>query len=477
MLLGKPAPFVSAFIEAVDSAIRTQQPHHAMSATQRAWLAFCVTAVLVTNSVCWARFERASLGMYSLAALSWMFRHSKIPWDQLLVASVRVILQHHGLTAGSLVVDDTDNQRAKSAQALAHLYKLRDKDSGGYIWGQSLVFLVLVTAKISLPVGFVFYQPAPELSAWYKKDKTLRKLGVPKAQRPHKPAPNPRYPTKQQLALHLLEVFKAHHPDIKVSCIMADALYGTAPFVDGASALFGGVQVISQIRSNQHLRIGKREQPVAAYFASHPGTPHRIRIRGGEAVVATVGSARLYVCAHHTKRLIVAIKYAEEETYRYLIASDLSWRTLDVGQGQTLRWLVEVFIQDWKSHEGWAQLTKQPGEEGARHSVILSLLVDHSLFVHPDQQHQLKNNLPAYPVGSLRAHVQVECLVDVLDELVSSDEPQEKLTRFATALHEVFAFSHSKKHMIQRQLGRLESTPSLKYRAREVMRNIPVMSI
>jgi hypothetical protein len=104
-----------------------------------------------------------------------------------------------------------------------------------------------------------------------------------------------------------------------------------------------------------------------------------------------------------------------------------------VVQGQTLRWLVEVFMQDWKSHEGWAQLTKQPGEEGARHSVILRLLVDHRLFVHPDQQHQLKNTLSAYTVGSLRAHVQVECLVDVLDELVSSDEPQEKLTRFATA--------------------------------------------
>ena len=82
---------------------------------------------------------------------------------------------------------------------------------------------------------------------------------------------------------------------------------------------------------------------------------------------------------------------------------------------------IEVFIQDWKSHEGWSPLTKQPGEEGARHSVILSLLVDHSLFVHPDQQHQLKNNLPAYTVGSLRANVQVECLVEVIDDLVSSD--------------------------------------------------------
>ena len=137
---------------------------------------------------------------------------------------------------------------------------------------------------------------------------------------------------------------------------------------------------------------------------------------------------------------------------------------------------MEVFIQDWKGHEGWAQLTKQPGEEGARQSVILSLLVDHSLFVHPDQEAQLKNNLPAYTVGSLRAQVQMACLVDVIDDLVSSENPRDQLKRFTQALHDVFAFSRSKKHMIQRQLGRLEPTPLLKYRAHEVMRNMPAMS-
>jgi hypothetical protein len=158
MIIGKPAPFVSAFIEAVNEAIRAQSPSQGLSAMQRTWLAFCVTAVLVTNSICWARFERASLGPYALAALSWMFRHSKIPWDELLVASMRVILHHYGLTSGSLVIDDTDNQRSKSAKTLAHLYKLRDKESGGYLWGQSLVFLVLVTPKISIPVGFAFYR-------------------------------------------------------------------------------------------------------------------------------------------------------------------------------------------------------------------------------------------------------------------------------------------------------------------------------
>jgi hypothetical protein len=120
MLIGKPAPFVHAFVDAVDEAIRSQSPSHGLSAIQRTRLAFCVTAVLVTNSICWARFERAGLGTYSLAALSWMFRHSKIPWDDLLVASVRVILRHYGITSGSLVINDTDNQRSKSAQTLAH---------------------------------------------------------------------------------------------------------------------------------------------------------------------------------------------------------------------------------------------------------------------------------------------------------------------------------------------------------------------
>jgi hypothetical protein len=66
--------------------------------------------------------------------------------------------------------------------------------------------------------------------------------------------------------------------------------------------------VISQIRSNQNMRVGKRDQHVADYFATHPGPPSSLRIRGGDEVVAMVGSARLYVCAHKTKRFIVAIK-------------------------------------------------------------------------------------------------------------------------------------------------------------------------
>jgi len=58
----------------------------------------------------------------------------------------------------------------------------------------------------------------------------------------------------------------------------------------------------------------------------------------------------------------------------------------------TLRWLVEVFIEDWKNFEGWNMLAKQQGEEGSMRGVTLSLLCDHMLLVHPKQSALLKNN-------------------------------------------------------------------------------------
>ncbi len=98
------------------------------------------------------------------------------------------------------------------------------------------------------------------------------------------------------------------------------------------------------------------------------------------------------------------------------MAAELSGRTVDIVPAHTLRWLVEVCVQDWKAQEGWGPVTKQPGQEGSRRSVILSLRVEHCLFFHPAPQAQLQNNLPAYTVGSLRAQVQVECVVTVIRE-------------------------------------------------------------
>ena len=94
------------------------------------------------------------------------------------------------------------------------------------------------------------------------------------------------------------------------------------------------------------------------------------------------------------------MKYEDETQYRYIVAIDLSWRHLDIVQVYTLRWLIEVFFEDWKLYEGWGQLAKQSGEEGASRGLILSLRLDHCLLLHPEQTARLENNLPTCTVVS-----------------------------------------------------------------------------
>jgi len=167
LIFGQPLPFVRKYIETVNEAIAKHNPDDNLSSSQRYWLGLCIMGILVTNSVCWARFERACLGKYSLAALSWMFRHSNIKWDLLLVYSTIVILRFHGIQGGTLVIDDSDKGRSKVAPMIAWLHKLKDKSSGGFINGQNMVFLILVTPLITIPVGFSFYMPDPKLTECY----------------------------------------------------------------------------------------------------------------------------------------------------------------------------------------------------------------------------------------------------------------------------------------------------------------------
>jgi hypothetical protein len=393
-----------------------------------------------------------------------MFRKSKMPWECLLQMSVRVMLGKYGITHGSLVIDDSDKKRCTVTTRIFKAHQLTDKVSGGYINGQSIVLLLLVTPLITFPVGFALYMPDPVLTSWHQEVKKLKQQGVPPNRRPPQPTRNPQYPTKQAIALNLLEAFARDYPSLEVKMVLADALYATPPFMDQASTLFG-TQVISQLRHNQNVRFRNRLISLEKYFTQSPGVPHMLKIRGGEEVPVRVSSARLYVDAHHTKRFVMALTYEGESASRYLVASDLSWRTLDIVQGSTLRWLVEVFLEDWKSYEGWGQLTKQPDEDGSSHGLILSLLLDHCLLCHPYQRARLEHKLPACTVGSLQARVRVDSLLAFIRELLLADNPHEQLNRLTQALEEVFPLAPSKKHMNTRDLGRLEPTPALQYRA------------
>lgn len=468
MIFTTPLPFIKEFIDQLDQGIRDCAPARKLSKAQRWWLSFCLMGILLSNSVCWAAFERVGLGGYQQAALSWMFRGSKLLWPLLLHVSILLVLRRYGITEGVLVGDDSDRQRAKVTQRIFGAHKVFDKKTGGYFNGQTVVLLFLITPTVSLPVGFRFYQPDPAVKAWKKNEEKLKQQGVKKSERPPRPAPNPAYPSKGQLLLDLLEEFKFYHPRLVVKAILADALYGSGWFMNRATKVFA-TQTISQLAKRQKVRFRHREMSVAQYFATYPGVEITLRIRGLKDVKVVLGSARLYVNAHQQKRFVVALKYEGEEEYRYLVASDLSWRAMDIAAAYTLRWLIEVFFEDWKLQEGWGRCAPQFDEEGSSRSLTLSLLLDYALLLHPEQQARLENHLPACTVGSLQQHSRMEALLEVLRGIVNAPNPHEKLDEIVAIAKKLFPLTHSAKHMNGRDMGRLEPTPSLKYQAEACM--------
>ena len=250
-----PLPFIESYVEGLNESLGTHSPSRKLSRGQRAWLKFCLMGILLTNTVCWAAFERAGWGEYRLGALSWMFRRSKLAWDLLWQASVSWVLHQHGITDGVLVADDSDHQRAKRTRRIHGAHKIFDKKTSGYFNGQTLVFLLLVTSKVTVPVGFRFYRPDPQQRAWRQEERRLKRLGVKKSHRPLAPERNPAYPSKADLVLTLIGEFRCAHPEVTIKAALADALYNTQAFMDEASRRCGGVQVITRSSSFQCLTL------------------------------------------------------------------------------------------------------------------------------------------------------------------------------------------------------------------------------
>lgn len=448
-MLTETLSFVKLYVELLDKSLRTMNGR--LTRSQRIWLSFCLTAIILTNSICWKAWERWSGGKYTDSALSWMLRKSPIPWNLLLIASIKLIVRRYGIKQGVLVIDDSDHERSKNTTKIGYVHRIRDKKNDGYYQGQNLVFLILVADTITIPVGFAFYEPDSVYKKWEKDNKRLKKDGIKKNQRPPRPEKNSKYPTKLEIALNLLSQFFQACDDIKIKCIVADALYGSADFVEQASRLNGGTQVISQIRSNQLIR-NKRGllTEVKKHFSSQKMIKKKVYIRGGAQKTIFFCVQKLYLDAHGKKRTIIAIKYSEEKEYRYLIATDMTWRDADIIQAYTLRWLIEVFFEDWKAYEGWGNLAKQQGVEGSSRCVILSLLLDHSFFFHEAQQPCIENKLPLNTIGSLIEDSRLQIITNKISTILESDCPQEQFKNFQESMRCVMPMRKSEKHMCHR---------------------------
>ena len=446
MLIKEGLQFVQEYVSAINASIKKQEPEKALSKIQAIWLSFVILGTLVTNAVCWERMEKASLGKYNSAALSWMFRNSKIFWELLLVSSVRYLLRKYNINKGILVIDDSDIQRSKKTSKIAKTHKIKDKKTGGYFNGQNIVFLILVSDKITLPVGFKFYEPDPDVSKWAREDKRLRKKGVKKKYRPEKPVIDDKYPGKKKIATELITSFIKSFADIKIKSVLADSLYGDKDFIQTIIDTTGVKQVISQIRKNQTILFNNKVVSINKQFEKFTEKKEEVILRCKKKVIYYM-SAPLKVVSHKKKYRIIALKYEGESEYRYIIATDASWLDIDIIKAYSFRWLVEVFIQDWKTYEGWDQLAKQQGDIGSERGVILSLLSDHLLLLHNEQQSLVESKSQAATVGSLRIRVMMESISAFIGSIVDSSNPRMAFDEVLNKIAEVFELEPSAKHV------------------------------
>jgi hypothetical protein len=128
----------------------------------------------------------------------------------------------------------------------------------------------------------------------------------------------------------------------------------------------------------------------------------------------------------------------------------MTWQDLDVIQAYTLRWLIEVFFEDRKAYEGWANLAKQQGVEGSSRCVILSLLLDHSLFFHEAQQPCIENKLPLNTIGSLIEDSRLQIIKNKISAILENDNPQDEFKKFQESMRHILPKSKSEKHMSHR---------------------------
>lgn len=463
MLFLEPLRESYDFVRALRKEIDQRYGPRAFSNKAVDFLSFCLTGIIVTGTISWTRFEKASAGSWSQTALSWFLHHSAcIPWNKMLCASALMICDRFGIKEGVLVIDDFDRHRSKSTTEIYGVHKVKNKKGGGFVSAQNVVLLVLVTKYFTIPVGFEFYRPDPDMKAWRNEDRKLRKRGVPKSLRPYQPPKNKDYPSKKELALRLVRQFRYNHQGFTVKAYAIDNAFMSKEMRDDFRRIYPDSQLISQLRHNQMASFPRKKNVrLDVYFEAKKPIEKVFKLRSGNEKIIIYKSERLFIKSHQRCYHVVAFKYEGEEKYRYLCATDLTWRAEDIIRAYAFRWLIEVVIEDSKLYAGYGQVAMQQGEDGARRAVGLSLLLDHFLISHPEQIRLHRAGQPLRTVASMQQHLQLEALFRSIEKAIDCQDPKEALRDWMQKVRDHVELKPSRKHMAGMDFDWMAPSPSL----------------
>ena len=87
---------------------------------------------------------------------------------------------------------------------------------------------------------------------------------------------------------------------------------------------------------------------------------------------------------------------------------------------------------------------------GRGKSSILSLLLDHSFFLHEAQRPCIENKLPLHTIGSLTQKCRLQILFDAIASIFKSPKPEEAFEEIKKSLEMTISLEKSEKHMSHR---------------------------
>lgn len=452
MLLKQSLADVSLFVQSLDEFTSETDPNPLrLSRIQKSFLAFVLSAMVIIGHLCWKHFERASLGGRGAKALSFLFCHSKIPWNRLLHKSIERMIHLAG-AQGYFIIDDTDRLRARGTTKLHKTHRIKNKKTNGYGQAQNIVFAVLVTKKLTIPIGFGFYMPDPALTKWTQEDKRLRKQGVPKKERPEKPKRSDEFPTRSAIAVGLIREFMKHHPHFKIESVIADCAYLNNEFIDGVEKVLPNSPIISELPKHYKIQSvvnqNEKAKRVSDYFDGREFHGCSLRLRAGEERSFRVSRSEIVVpCRGNRQMTAVCMHLEGQPEPKVIVCTKRGYRSEKIIMAYGQRWFVEVVIQDWKEYDGWGKWALQRGDEGARSGVILSLVADHLLLSHPLQVKRLETGNQVFTAGSMRRYLRNSAVFCEVKTLLEHPNPRSALRQLADSLITVADLLPSDKHM------------------------------
>ena len=408
-------------------------------------IALFITATSLLSLFKITNISRFYIGKVTAGAFYAALSRSASIFSKLFFGAIKLLFVKYEIKELAIAIDDTDRERSKNCKILPYVKKAICKATGGWIQAQNIVFIVLVTDKITIPIWFCFHRPA-NLTKEQKKQCRRNSKKTKEF--------DPKYRTKTDLACiglfvvsRMLKTIEAQLGiNINVSCILGDNGYA-CPKVQIAANKYFETQYISKANPDQKVMSRGKEHSLSSFFERFKSQSKTIELRSGKLNVE-YKAARVFVKRYQRKVLVVAIRYDANSPWQYLFGTDISWTAKSIIQAYSLRWLVEVFFEDWKQYDGWGEGALQRSNEGAVRGVFLSLLTDLFLLYHQRTNPSLQRpgRIELYSAGTVVRHLQAEAIREAIEAVLEDDNPRHRLKSMYKSLIAVAEKRVSLKH-------------------------------